>query len=1369
MADRNPLRIIARLLASRVAGGAGADVPVAASGLPPVDERIAAFDADFYLRRYPDVAAAGMSAWEHYERNGAGELRQPHPLFDPVYYLEQYKDVANAGVDPFVHYLANGWQERRRPAQVVDPDWYWMLHQGARPDAANLLLDYNGRADRESLELVPAEGTPRYILSRLADVLPDVVERVSRDQDATMRAAGFFEGRKCWSLAERVLRARMERSEQRELPVLDALARALDAQAKHWQVVEVLKLALEASPDDARRYVAMGEQYEKMYAYGDAVESYRNAIARGAGDPDVHYRLGCAAEKAGDAALAERSYAQAVATSQIAEVRRFGIGYLYEKRGLWKEAAEHYASKLQRSGASDAELHFRLGFALDRCYEWSRAREAYRKAISLDPRHGNWHYRAGLASERLGDFDAAATAYAAAAFYSGRITRVWSYRQAVCLIATGACRRACDAFMLGWGDYIRSQVEAVPVPGGVDAKALEAYACDIDDAGTWTMDALRANGIQMLKLGFPEKAARNFEAALRRAQDFDPGLHALRGYSLLLQERYEDACQAFLQTSVYRAPYGLSADGYEKNEGMRTVMRYNEYRETLPIQERTIVYQSFGGTALSCNPLALFMSARKRFEGQGWLHVWIVNDLELAPDEYRNLEDVVFVRTGSDLHLRYLASAKYLVNNATFPPWFIRREGQKYLNTWHGTPLKTLGRDMRGRLLEHKTFTRNLLHSTHVISPNPHTTEVLTRTNETQGLLTARVAETGYPRIDLTMNATDREVAALRTRLGIKPTDEVVLYAPTWRGEHGAVRLETDRLIEDLKSMEAPGRKVLFRGHALTEELLSGMDLGAYLVPKDVDTNQVLAAVDTLVTDYSSVFFDFLPLRRRIVLYVHDLEEYQRDRGLYFDIEEMPGIVCRTRDEMREALRAEVPRDKLERCLATFCPREDGRASERVLDFFIDDADAFCIPQEKSRPVLLYGGDFLANGITSSFLNLTSALCESGLPVVLVVEPDVIEADPVRADRFAELDKSIQVIGRYGRMVLSPEEKWLLDRFNTHYRLEPAQMRILADAYRREFLRTFGDAEFRSIVEFEGYIRFWMNVFAFGCPGVRRVAYLHNDMLKEFQVRFPYLRAIFALYGQFDALVSVSETMAKVNADSLAGRLGIDPSRFVHCDNIIDVDSITEKSREPLDQDLAEWTEGSFVLVNLGRLSPEKDQSKLIDAFAEVANRWPQARLVIAGDGPLKLALAQKIEDMGLEGRVLLAGLRRNPFPLLRRADCFVLSSNHEGQPMVLLEAMVLGKPIVATDIDGNRGLLGKLGYGYLVPNSREGLVGGLERVLAGEMSPGEFSVQDYRRAALEQFVQVAIEAPLTTGARPAAGSGMRLANEGSCRDKVSQ
>src|SRR5690606_39095317 len=82
--------------------------------------------------------------------------------------------------------------------------------------------------------------------------------------------------------------------------------------------------------------------------------------------------------------------------------------------------------------------------------------------------------------------------------------------------------------------------------------------------------------------------------------------------------------------------------------------------------------------------------------------------------------------------------------------------------------------------------------------------------------------------------------------------------------------------------------------------------------------------------------------------------------------------------------------------------------------------------------------------------------------------------------------------------------------------------------------------------------------------------------------------------------------------------------------------------------------------------------------------------------------------------RVLLAGLRANPFPLLRRADCFVLPSNHEGQPMVLLEAMVLGRPIVATDIDGNRGLLAVHGYGLLVENSVDGVAMGIARALEG-------------------------------------------------------
>lgn len=106
---------------------------------------------------------------------------------------------------------------------------------------------------------------------------------------------------------------------------------------------------------------------------------------------------------------------------------------------------------------------------------------------------------------------------------------------------------------------------------------------------------------------------------------------------------------------------------------------------------------------------------------------------------------------------------------------------------------------------------------------------------------------------------------------------------------------------------------------------------------------------------------------------------------------------------------------------------------------------------------------------------------------------------------------------------------------------------------------------------------------------------------------------------------------------------------------------------------------------------------------------------------------------------------------------------------MVLLEAMVLGKPIVATDIDGNRGLLGKLDYGYLVPNSREGLVEGLESVLVGDAPACDFSAENYRRAAIKQFVEVAVDRCAMSADLTVSRSGMRCEDHGVAHGEVSQ
>ncbi|MFJ4289056.1 glycosyltransferase [Cupriavidus sp. NPDC089707] len=141
---------------------------------------------------------------------------------------------------------------------------------------------------------------------------------------------------------------------------------------------------------------------------------------------------------------------------------------------------------------------------------------------------------------------------------------------------------------------------------------------------------------------------------------------------------------------------------------------------------------------------------------------------------------------------------------------------------------------------------------------------------------------------------------------------------------------------------------------------------------------------------------------------------------------------------------------------------------------------------------------------------------------------------------------------------------------------------------------------------------------------------------------------------------------------------GIDTNRFRQDD----------ASRERMRRDLG-LNAGEVLVLNVGRLVPEKDQAMLIEAFHEVYRRIPGARLVIAGDGPLRAKLAIQIAEYGLNQAVLLAGARKDIPELLRAADVFVLSSRIEGMPLAVGEALASGLPVVSTAAAGVAELAG--------------------------------------------------------------------------------
>jgi CDP-glycerol glycerophosphotransferase len=690
-----------------------------------------------------------------------------------------------------------------------------------------------------------------------------------------------------------------------------------------------------------------------------------------------------------------------------------------------------------------------------------------------------------------------------------------------------------------------------------------------------------------------------------------------------------------------------------------------------------------------------------------------------------------------------VATAKYFINNSILPQYFVRRPEQKYLATWHGTPLKTLGKQQQYKFQEHKRAQRNFLQATHIISPNPHTTDVLFDSYDLRPIMGGKLAETGYPRIDLTLNASERRREEIRKAVGVTGGRPVVLYAPTWRGTLETVSYEVERAKSDIARLaESHDCDIIFRGHHLIEQFFQVDDsMGCVVAPAAIDTNELLSIVDVLVTDYSSIFFDFLPTGKPVIYYIYDQREYERERGLYFSMDEMPGFKCRDSDSLsaalEQALKGQVPdRPHYAQSQQRFNCHDDGDATRRVVDFFFHDDSSFVVEPGPRAPVslLMQGGGLKRNGITTSFLNLLKVIDRSVAHITVALSPDVIEFDPEARESFDRIPRDVAIVARHGLMPITWEERWLREQFESgHLELNDEQMSIIRHLFDREFHRVFGTAHFDVAVTFSGYDSLWASILNLCNLAFRKVIYLHNDMVDEYLGRFPGLMRIFRLYDYCEKLVCVCDESMRVNRRKLSALLGIPEQKFATSENVQDPERIIELSAEPVrkeDEDL--FSEGP-VFINMARLSVEKDHAKLIRAFSRIAQSHPAARLLILGVGPLDASLRELVKRSGLSDQVHLLGLRSNPYPYLHRSNCFVLSSNHEARCMSLMEALIVGIPCVATDISGNRDIKKDFPE-YFFDNSEDGLYEGMLRHLAGDLPLPTFNWRKYQDEALGQF-----------------------------------
>lgn len=1174
------------------------------------------------------------------------------------------------------------------------------------------------------------------------DIYQLLIKNNSSNANICLKTGILLMGFSRFAAAENVLRKGIV-FEPKSATLFFTLGLALKKQEKWWQSIDALEKAISLDKNNADWFYQLGDALEKMERYEDSTTAYSNAVQLSTTNSEWFYRLGFMAEKSGLIKLSEDSYAKAVIYDKKNKSSTFGIGVFHQARGYWEEAVKSYSMHVKKH-PDNALLFYKLGMSYDRCYQWMDAAKAYLSAISLNNDQPYFHYRLGFCYERMYSFDKAASAYADAVRHAKKPMTEWIYRLGYSLYHAGKYEEAAQAWLKNIDMYLVNPKSYNDIDSYYDDVISQS---EIINNETPT-DANRHFQLANIALqnNYWDIAASLYKTAVARCNQYESSWYARLGYALYMSGDVLSACKAFLETQQYKRPYGIDSTNYEKNQSKKTSMIYVEYFESLPLIKKCIMYECYFGKSVNCNPFAIFEYVINNLK-EDFLHVWVVDSIEIFPEKYKQLKNLVLVKKDSDLYLRYLATAEYLINNCTFPLYFIRKPEQKYLNTWHGTPLKTLGKDLQhpGKIVEHRNAARNFLHATHIISPNSHTTSVLIDRHDIHGLYTGLIAESGYPRIDRLLNADDKIKQTIMEDLGLDINKPVILYAPTWRGTFATVQVDVDKLKNDLSILVDENYSILFRGHHLQEKALATSNLPIKMVPSSLDTYDLLSIVDVLITDYSSIFFDFLPTRRPIIFYAYDKNEYIHERGgLYFDFNELPGVLCENINTVKIAVQDAlvinpISNDNYDAAISRFCHHEDGHSSQRAVDFFFKDDSKFCvnIPSSINKKILFFAGHFIPNGITASFLNLANEIAKKH-SVCVVLQPESIQTHPDRADKLSSLSKNIQLLGYVGGVSETLEQTWINNRFKQRNGLLSSEMNQLrSQAFKREYQRLFGGATWDVGVNFEGYVPFWASFFA-NTKFSQTAIYLHNEMYEEMRIRFPYLRNVIGQYKNYDRLISVSDSVNEANKDNLQRAFSIDVGKFAKVDNTIDGELIISMSKELCDTTILEWVGKSKLIVNAARLSPEKDQEKLLNAFSIIHNANPNTKLLILGDGPLRVYLESLVESLNIADYVKFMGLTSNPFPYMRLADVFVLSSNHEGQGLVLLEAMCLDVPVVSTDIPGPRSVI-RDNTGLLVENSIEGLVGGIESVLNGQVNFMKLDYYKYQSNAIEEFEKYVI------------------------------
>lgn len=379
---------------------------------------------------------------------------------------------------------------------------------------------------------------------------------------------------------------------------------------------------------------------------------------------------------------------------------------------------------------------------------------------------------------------------------------------------------------------------------------------------------------------------------------------------------------------------------------------YMKYYKKYEVDDKLCIFESFNGRKYCDSPKAIYLEMLNDKKYKDYKFIWAF----INPDEFKFLEknkNTKIVKYHSKEYKEAYAKAKYFFTPSHLPNYVVFKENQIYVQFWHGTPLKRLGFDIlvKGKNALNTTkewamkYENDAKRYTYMVSPSRFTTEKYISSFNLKKIEKDKcILETGYPRNDALFTFTNRDIVELKKKLHLPSNKKIILYAPTWRddqykaGTGYTYSLGLD--FDNFKKKFSDNYIVLFRTHYL---VASSIDLSKYKgfiydVSNYSDINDLYILSDMIITDYSSVFFDYANLKRPMLFFMYDLKDYKNNmRDFYFDLDELPGPIVENEDDLYKELENinsywNIYKKKYDKFNKKFNYLDDKDSSKRVLN-----------------------------------------------------------------------------------------------------------------------------------------------------------------------------------------------------------------------------------------------------------------------------------------------------------------------------------------------------------------------------------------------------------------------------------------------------